>query len=78
MFGSICYKHVPNARRRKLDDKSESMILVAYHKNGAYMLFNPINENIMMSRDIIIDDNSAWDWNSADPIDKPLMSYNFY
>ena len=35
LFGSICYKHVPDARRRKLDDKSEPMILVGYHKIGA-------------------------------------------
>ena len=27
IFGSICYKHVPDAIRRKLDDKSENLIL---------------------------------------------------
>ena len=36
VFGSMCYKHVPDVRRRKLDDKSEPMILVGYHKTGAY------------------------------------------
>lgn len=28
VFGSVCYKHLPGARRKKLDDKSEAMILV--------------------------------------------------
>jgi hypothetical protein len=28
VFGSLCYKHVPDARRKKLDDKSEAMIFV--------------------------------------------------
>lgn len=63
VFRSICYKHISDARRRKLDEKSEPMILVGYHKTGAYRLFNPINKKIMMSRDIVIDENSAWDWN---------------
>ena len=53
------------------------MILVEYHKTGSYRLFNPINQKIMISRDIMIDENSAWDWNSNNAIDKPLMSYDF-
>ena len=75
VFGSICYKHVPNVRRRKLDDKSEPLVLVVYHKVGAYKLFNPINDKIVMSRDMVIDENSAWDWNISDATNKPLMSY---
>src|ERR1043165_3690435 len=58
---SMCYKHIPDARRRKLDDKSEPMILVGYHKTGAYRFFNLDNENIVLSRDIVIDENSVWD-----------------
>lgn len=75
MFDSICYKHVSNARRRKLDDNGEPMILVGYHKTGVYRLFHPINEKIVMSWDIVIDENPAWDWNFGYPINKPLMSY---
>lgn len=29
-----------------------------------------------MSRDIVIDENSSWDWNSGDATNKPLMSYD--
>lgn len=63
--------------RRKLDDKNEPMILVGYHKIGAYMLFNPMNDKTVMSQDIVIDENSAWDWNSGGATNKPLMSYGF-
>jgi hypothetical protein len=77
VFGSICYKHVPDAKRRKLDDKSEPMILVGYHKTGACRLFNSNNQKIMIIRDVVIDENSAWDWNSSNAIDKPLMIYDF-
>ena len=27
IFGSLCYKHIPNAKSRKLENKSEPMIL---------------------------------------------------
>ncbi|GAU22332.1 hypothetical protein TSUD_106600 [Trifolium subterraneum] len=38
VFGSLSYKHVPDARRKKLDDKSEPMVFVGYHRTGAYRL----------------------------------------
>lgn len=68
--------HIPYARRRKLDDKTGPMILVGYHKTGAYKLFNPINHKIVIIRDVVINENSFWDWNS-DTIDKPLMRCDF-
>jgi hypothetical protein len=30
VFGSLCYRHIPDQRRKKLDDKSEALILVGY------------------------------------------------
>ena len=41
VFGSLCYKHILDSRRRKLQDKSEPMILVGCHITGAYKLYNP-------------------------------------
>ena len=76
MFDSICYKHVSDVRRRKLDDKSEHMVLVGYHITEAYMLFDPINDKILMSQDIVIYENYVWDWNSGDAINKPLICYD--
>lgn len=40
MFGSLCFKHVPDEKRKKLQDKSEAMILVGYHATSAYRLYN--------------------------------------
>lgn len=40
VFGSLCFKHVPDERRKKLQDKSEAMILVGYHATSAYRLYN--------------------------------------
>jgi len=74
VFGSICYKHVPDSRSKKLDDKSEAMILVGYHKIGAYRLYNLVGGKIMISRDIVIDENESWNWTSNSTTRKPLMN----
>ncbi|KAK2429544.1 hypothetical protein QL285_027973 [Trifolium repens] len=54
IFGSLCYKHVPDARRSKLEDKSEIMILIGYHLTGAYKLYNPLTHKVHISRDVIV------------------------
>ncbi|MCI18956.1 retrovirus-related pol polyprotein from transposon tnt 1-94, partial [Trifolium medium] len=30
IFGSLCYRHIPDENKRKLDDKSEQLILIGY------------------------------------------------
>ncbi|GAU17773.1 hypothetical protein TSUD_171610 [Trifolium subterraneum] len=62
VFGSLSYKHVPDARRKKLDDKSEPMIFVGYHRTGAYRLYNPTSDKIEISRDVKVLENESWDW----------------
>ena len=32
----LCFKHVPEQIRKKLDDKAEPMILIGYHPTSAY------------------------------------------
>lgn len=51
------------------------MILVGYHKTGAYRLLIPITGKILVSKDIVVDENSAWNW---EIINKPIMSNNLY
>lgn len=74
VLSSICYKYVPHARRKKLDDKSEIMILIGYHETGVCKLFNLINEKIIISIDIIIDENDAWNWTSNGTSSKLLLN----
>jgi len=66
VFGSLCYMHIPDAKRRKLGDKSEPMTLVGYHETGAYKLYHPLNHSIVISRDVKIYENESWDWNKKD------------
>ncbi|GAU25767.1 hypothetical protein TSUD_222240 [Trifolium subterraneum] len=62
VFGSLSYKHVPDARRKNLDDKSEPMVFVGYHRTGAYRLYNPTSDKIEISRDVKVLENESWDW----------------
>ena len=62
IFGSLCYKHIADARRKKLHDKSESMILVGYHDTSSYRLYNPSKKRIEVSRDILVYENQSWNW----------------
>ncbi|XP_017441172.1 uncharacterized protein LOC108346619 [Vigna angularis] len=43
IFGSICYKHVPDQLRKKLDDKGVSLILAGYNDTRGYKLYDPIS-----------------------------------
>ncbi|CAJ2646460.1 unnamed protein product [Trifolium pratense] len=74
VFGALCYKHVPEAKRKKQDDRSESMILVGYHVTGAYKLYNPTTKKMIYTRDVIVDEAKSWDWISSSSTSKPLMS----
>jgi transposase InsO family protein len=56
VFGSLCYRHIPDQRRKKLDDKSETLILVGYHIAGSYKLYNPITKKLVASRDVTINE----------------------
>lgn len=66
VFGSVCYKYVPDQLRKKLDDKSEVMILVGYHSTGGYRLLNPETKQIVTSRDVVIDEAREWDWSAQE------------
>jgi len=62
VFGSLCFKNVPDERRKKLQDKSVPMIQVEYHPTGAYRLYDSLTHKIFISRDVVIDEDGSWDW----------------
>jgi hypothetical protein len=64
VFGSLAYRLVPDQLKKKLNDKGEQMVFVGYHSTSGYKLFDPINNCVVVSRDVIIDDMKEWDWNN--------------
>ena len=67
IFGCIAYAHVPDQKRKKLDDKSEKCIFTGYDKrNKAYMLYNPLMKKLIISRDVEFDESDYWRWSDEE------------
>lgn len=62
IFGLVCYKHVLDERRKKLYDRSETLILVGYHPIGAYKLYDLEKKQVVINRDVLVDEAVTFDW----------------
>lgn len=60
IFGSLCHRHIPDERRKKLDDKSENLILVGYHPIGPYKVYNSAVNQVIINRYVVVDEPAAW------------------
>jgi transposase InsO family protein len=64
VFGCVAYTHVPDAQRKKLDNKSVKCIFLGVSEESkAYRLYNPANKRIIVSRDVIFVESEKWKWN---------------
>lgn len=61
----MCFKHVPGQLRKKLDSLSQAIIFIDYHLTGAYKLYSPNDDKLMISQDVIIDESKEWDWSQG-------------
>ena len=53
VFGCVAYAHVPKEQRQKLDDKGVKCIFTGYSsKSKAYRLYDPLNNKMILSRDV--------------------------
>ncbi|KAM0961159.1 hypothetical protein ACFX13_020902 [Malus domestica] len=71
VFGSACYVHVPSEHRHKLEPKSFKGVFVGYATcEKGYRVFDPISKKLILSRDIVFDEEAVWNWevNSEQPI----------
>ncbi|CAL2265939.1 unnamed protein product [Prunus armeniaca] len=65
VFGSLCYAHVPKQQRQKLDLASKRCIFLGYGNcEKGYRLYNIETEKVIVSRDVIFNENECWDWNA--------------
>ncbi|CAD7082972.1 unnamed protein product [Hermetia illucens] len=59
VFGSDAYMHIDKQFCKKLDPKATKLILVGYQNNSMnYRLYNPQNNKIYISRDVIFNEKS--------------------
>ena len=63
VFGCIGHVHVSNNKRKKLDDKSFQCVLLRMSEQSkAYRLYDPMSNKIVVSRDVVFEENECWDW----------------
>lgn len=66
VFGRISHVHVPDSKRVKLDAKSLKCILLGVSEESkAYKLFDPISQKIIVSRDVVFEEDQRWNWDDS-------------
>lgn len=65
VFVSMCFRHVPEQLTKKLDDRSQVMVLIDYHSTAAYKMYSPNDDRLVIIRDVIMDENKRWDWSQG-------------
>ena len=56
VFGCIGHVHVPDNKRKKLDDKSFQCVLLGVSEESkAYRLYDPVSKKIVVSRDVVFE-----------------------
>ena len=66
VFGCVCFARSEAPYLRKLDDRSRTMVHLGVEPGSkAYRLYDPINRKIVVSRDVVFDENRVWKWNSS-------------
>ena len=72
VFGCIAYVHILKKNRSKLDGKAMKCILVGYSSDQkAWRLFNKDTKELIISRDVIFDENRIW--NSPEHLEAPSI-----
>ena len=66
VFGSIAYALINPQKRTKLDNKFEKCIFIGYcTQSKGYRLYNPENGQIVVSRNVLFDEEASWQWESV-------------
>ncbi|CAL8152291.1 unnamed protein product [Prunus armeniaca] len=65
VFGTLCYAHVPNQQRQKLDLASKRCVFLGYGScEKGYRLYNLVTGKVIISRDVVFNEDASWDWNA--------------
>jgi hypothetical protein len=66
IFGSICFVHIPQIKRDKLDKKAMQGIFVGYSDvSKAYKVYHPQTQKMVITRDVHFHEEKQWDWGDS-------------
>ncbi|KAH9678769.1 hypothetical protein KPL71_025858 [Citrus sinensis] len=80
IFGCLCFTHVPQISRDKLDKRALTGIFIGYSSVAkAYKVFQPQTGKIIISRDVHFMEDEEWNWDDAKKMDstskKPKLKF---
>ncbi|KAM2467223.1 hypothetical protein PS1_009053 [Malus domestica] len=65
VFGSVCFTLIPHQLRHKLEKSSNKGVFVGYSTSEkGYRIYNVLTQKIILSRDVIFDEDSMWNWDT--------------
>jgi hypothetical protein len=65
-FGCVGYVKVTKPNLGKLEDRSVPMVFLGYEAGSkAYRLFDPDARRVVISRDVVFDEGSHWNWEES-------------
>jgi hypothetical protein len=63
VFGCLCFTHIPQVKRDKLDRKAKAGIFVGYSNvTKGYRVYQPATEKVIISRDIKFVEAEKWNF----------------
>ena len=66
VFGCIGYAKIDTPHLRKLDDRTRVLVHLGTEPGSkAYRLLDPMNRKIIVSRNVVFDENKTWNWNNS-------------
>ncbi|KAM0043888.1 putative RNA-directed DNA polymerase [Helianthus debilis subsp. tardiflorus] len=67
VFGCVVYAHIPAQLRTKLDARSHKCVFLGVSQESkAYRLYDPAVKKIVISRDVLFDEEGKWDWKTEE------------
>ncbi|CAL8095191.1 unnamed protein product [Prunus armeniaca] len=78
VFGCIEYARIPDEKRKKLDDKGEKCVFLGISEDSkVYKLFNHVSKKIIISRDVVFDEEKTWNWSDDVSLQQQNIPVNF-
>ena len=74
VFGCVCHARTERAGRKKLDDRSRTLVHLGIEPGSkAYRLLDPLSKRIIVSRDVVFEENKSWVWTKDDNGDPGML-----
>lgn len=71
VFGCVGYAKIEGTQLKKLDDRSLMLVHLGTEPGSkAYRLYNPNTRRVIVSRDVVFDEDKGWSWSKEDKQEK--------